>query len=202
VIAFVLVLLAYSANCRLQLFGLDMNPFDVLVLFAMGVICGCIALLKAEELRIQLDRALEKIKPEKASTAGLAVLVFGGLLFPQARAAGETLALVGLSTCPDGHVVGLHENGTVVQFSTVSMTAWRPIGRISSEYTGSELTCARVDDQLVVFVAATALRGLWVIRMDVATGTWIGSLVNLNVSVSAGLAYNPSLRSVFLTSPN
>ena len=50
VVAFAVALLAYSANCRLQVFGLDLNPSDVVVLFLLGLACGGIALLKVEEL--------------------------------------------------------------------------------------------------------------------------------------------------------
>jgi hypothetical protein len=196
--AFALVLLAYSANCRLTLFGVEVNPSDVLVLFALGLICGCVAMLKAEELQKLLDQILDRIRPGGAPAGGLFVLLLAGLLCAPVSAAGGQLALVGLSACPDGDVIGLHKDGTVIQFSGASRGAWKRSGRLSSNFNAAELTCATVDGKKTAFVVAMALQRIWVVRMDVATGRWSETLVANGIS--AGIAFDPASNRVFLSS--
>jgi len=202
VIAFVVALLAYSANCRLQLFGLEVNPSDVLVLFLMGLCCGCVALLKVEELRTLLDRVAARMNLGGAAAA-LSVFLLAGLWCPPADAAEGRLALVGLSACPDGDVIGLHMNGTVIQFSGASRGTWRRAGRLSSNFSVTELTCATVDGKTTAFVVAMALQRVWVVRMDLATGRWSEGVVasGLASGITAGIAFDPASNLVFLSSP-
>jgi hypothetical protein len=196
-IAYAIALLAYSANCRLQLFGLEVNPSDVLVLFAMGLVCGCVALLKVEELLKLVDRGSAKIGLGGAAP-GLSVLLLAGLLCAPANAADGPLALVGLSACPDGDVIGLHKNSAVIQFSGASRGAWRRSGRLSSNFNAAELTCAIVDGKKTAFVVAMVAQRIWVVRMDVATGRWSEAVVASGIG--AGIAFDPGSSRVFLSS--
>jgi hypothetical protein len=199
VIAYALALLAYSANCRLQLFGLELNPSDVLVLFALGVACGCVALLKLEELRKLVDRASERIMNLRGATPGSFVLLLAGLCGASANAADDRLALVALSGCPDGDVIGLHRDGTVIEFSGDSRGTWRPAGRLSSRFGASELTCATVDGKETAFVVAVIAEQIWAIRMDIATGRW--SRGRVASGFSAGIAFDPVSNGVYVSSP-
>ena len=197
VIAYTLALLAYSANCRLQLFGLELNPSDVLVLFALGLACGCVALLKLEELRKLVDRASERIMNLRgAATGSLVLLLVWGA---PANAADGRLALVALSACPGGDVIGLHRDGTVIQFPGSSRGTWRPAGRLSSHFDASEITCATVDGRETAFVVAVSAEHVWAVRMDIATGRWRQGLVTSGFS--AGIAFDPASNGVYVSSP-
>lgn len=198
VIAYLVALLAYSANCRLQLFGLQADHFDWLMLAALGVICGCVAMLKVEELLKLLDRIVDKMRPGGAPAGGLAALLLAGLLCAPANAADGPLALVGLSACSDGDVIGLHKNGAVIQFSGASRGAWRRSGRLSSNFNAAELTCAIVDGNKTALVVAMAAQRIWVVRMDVATGRWSEAVVA--DGIGAGIAFDPGSSRIFLSS--
>jgi hypothetical protein len=201
-IAFFLVLLSYGANCRLQLFGLDVNPSDVVVLFFLGFLCACVALLKAEELlkllNKLLDRVFAKMGPGTAS-GGLFALLLISLLCAPAHAA-DRLSLVGLSACPNGDVIGLHKDGAVIDFSGASRGSWSYAGRVSSNFNVVELACATVDDRKTAFVVALAIapRSIWVLRMDVATGSW--SKAQVASGISGGIAFDPDSSLVYLSS--
>jgi hypothetical protein len=198
VIAYALLLLADSANCRVELFGLKVNPADVLVLFALGLICGCVAVLKVEDLRKRLNWIFGKMGLGGAPAAGLVALLLGGFWCAPLQAAGGQLALVGLSACPDGEVIGLLRDGAVIQFSGGPGGAWRRSGRLSSAFNAAELTCASLEGGKTAFV--TAMRGpdIWLVRMDVASGKW--SEARVASGISAGIAFDPAANRVFLPS--
>jgi hypothetical protein len=198
-IAFFLAFLAYSTGCGLQLFGLDVNPLDELVLFAMGLICGCAALLKVDELLKAIDGAFSKMNLSSASTA-LSFFLLAFLLCPSARAEAHRLPLAGLSACPDGDVIGLDRDGTVIQFSSASPGAWRRAGRVERSMTPAELVCATVDGKKTAFVVGMALGNIWVVRMDLSSGVWMQKMVA--GGTSAGIAFDPNSQLLFLSSAN
>jgi hypothetical protein len=195
IIAYVLALLAYTTNCRVKIFGQDVEPFDMLVLFVLGVICGCVALVKVEELLKWISSIFARMNPLKAP---LFVLLLASLLCPSAQAEVRRFPLVGLSACPDGSVIGLETEGGVIQFASASRGQWRRAGSIGRSLPGRELTCATVDGKNTAFVVAVVLGNIWVVRMDLASGIWSKKLVERGVS--AGIAFDADSQLVFLSS--
>jgi len=106
--------------------------------------------------------------------------------------------MTGLSACPNGNVVGLQRDGTVIQFLAASPGAWRRVGRLTAAFKGGELTCANVDSKETALLVANAVDRTWVIRMDVATGSWSQNLVTNGTSV--GIAFDPITKRIFVPS--
>lgn len=195
VVAFGISVLAYGAKCRLEVFGLDVNPFDVLVLFAMGLVCGGVAVLKADELLAFVNRTLKKIKPGTAAI--VIVIIVAPPLSPPASAA--NFSLIGLASCADGDILGLDRDGTVIHFrGGTPPGVWRRAGKIANYVTPVELTCAMVDGKRTAFVVAMALQSIRLIRMDVTSGRWAAA-TPIDGS-AAGIAFDPRADAVFVTS--
>jgi hypothetical protein len=198
VFAFAIAFLAYTAKCSLTLFGLEVNPSDELVLFVLGLICGCGALLKARELLNWAGGALPGLSSSIAPAVFFPIAIV--LLFcPSARAQAQRVPLVGLSACPGGDVIGLDRDGTVIQFAGSPRGAWRMAGRIDRSLTSSELACGVVDGKATAFVVATAVGNFWAVRMDLAGGVWTKTLVAKGTSV--GIAFDADSQLVYLSSP-
>lgn len=198
VVACALALIAYGANCRVKIFGVDLNPFDWLILFVGGVLCGWAALIKTDGLLDLLNRIGDKIgigKPRQVA-AGAVLLAF--LAGASARA-DDDLNLIGLSACPKGEIVGLQKNGTVVRFAGLPSDKWRPAGKLDAYMTPLELTCSEVDNKTTVFVVATALNTASLVRMDLATGGWRSQMVI--DGTGGGLAFDPGTASLYVTLP-
>lgn len=196
VIVYVLGLIAYGANCRLSLFGVELNPSDVLQLVILGVVCGIAALLKVEAMLRWIDSMFSRTTLSRAATplVVLALLpLFPGRLPAEERRAG----FVGLAGCPGMNVVGINRNGVVIEFSTANPGAWRPAGEIK-ELTAGEITCATLDGTRTALIVAMSVGRIWLIRMDLATGSWRPSLIGKGSS--GGVAFDPDRQDVFVSS--
>lgn len=195
VIAFTLSVLAYSAKCRLEVFGLNVNPFDVLVLFAMGLVCGFVAVLKTDELLTFINRTLKKIKP---GAAMVIVTLLGSLSLPPIADAAD-FTLIGLSACDDGDVLALDRNGTVIHFRSTQPGVWRRAGRVSPSMSVVEVVCATLDGKRTAFVVANASQYIRIIRMDVTSGKW--SVVAAPIAgTAASVTFDAKSNSVYVSS--
>ncbi len=195
VLALVVGVLAYGLNCRLQVFGFDLNPFDMLVQLLTGAAAGVLCVLYADQLKKFLDSLLDKIKGGARATPAVCVyLAFGS----GALGAQPGLELVGLAACPDGQVVGLGRDGVVVRFADDQSDA-RPVGKLRSAYNPTEIACASIQGRTTALVTASVLKNVLVLGVDVGSGRWaeLGSARG----ASAGVAYDSKTNFGFFSSP-
>ncbi len=203
VLALVAGVLAYGLNCRLQVFGFDLNPFDMLVQLLTGAAAGVLCVLYADQLKKFLDSLLDKIKGGARATPAVCIyLAFAS----GALGAQPGLELVGLAACPDGQVVGLGRDGVVLRFADDQSDA-RPVGRLRSAYNPTlrsaynptEIACATIQGRTTALVTASVLKNVLVLGVDVGSGRWaeLGSARG----ASAGVAYDSKTNSAFFSSP-
>jgi hypothetical protein len=162
IIALAIAVLAYSTGCRLTLFGFTIDPFDELVLLVIGLICGCGALLKIDEMLKAIDQLFTKMKLARAA-ALFSISLVALLVCPGAQAEAKRLPLVGLSACPDGDVIGFDLDGTVIEFAGTPRGAWRHAGRIDRSFKPGEITCADMAGKKTAFVVAMAVNYIYVV---------------------------------------
>lgn len=195
VLALVAGVLAYGLNCRLQVFGFDLNPFDMLVQLLTGAAAGVLCVLYPDQLKKFLPSLLDKIKG--GATATPVVCAYVAIAWG-AFAAEPGLELVGLAACPDGQVVGLGRSGAVVRFAKGQSDA-RPVGKLHAAYNPTEIACAAIQGRTTAVVTASVLKNVRVVAVDVGTGSWaeLGSARG----TSAGVAYDSRTNSVFFSSP-
>jgi hypothetical protein len=195
VLALVAGVLAYGLNCRLQVFGFDLNPFDMLVQMLTGAAAGVLCVLYADQLKKFLDSLLDKIKGgAKVTPAVYICLAFAS----GALGAQPSLELVGLAACPDGLVVGIGRDGSVLRFADDQGDA-RPVGRLHSAYNPTEIACVSIQGRTTALVTASVLKNVLVLGVDVGSGRWaeLGSARG----ASAGVAYDSKTNSAFFSSP-
>jgi len=199
IIAFAVIFLAFSAGCSLTLFGYNVNPSDPLLQFLIGLLCVGAVLLK-------VDAVLKFVRDKLPglSLSGAKPLVFVALtclLAPSARAEkAARYPSLGLSSCPNGDIVALSQDGNIAQFPSAPAGSWRVAGRVDRSISFSELTCATINGKRTVFVVGMSLGNIWVARMDLASGTWTQKIVGKGVS--EGIAFDPGAGLVYFSSPN
>jgi hypothetical protein len=195
VLALIAAVLAYGLNCRLQVFGFDLNPFDMLVQLLTGAAAGVLCVLYADQLKKFLDSLLDKMKGRARTTPAVCVCL---AIAWSASGAQPGLELVGLAACPDGQVVGLGRDGVILRFAKGQSDA-RPLGKLHAAYNPTELTCAAIRGRTTALVTASVLKNLRLVAVDVGTGNWaeLGSARG----ASAGVAYDSMTNSAFFSSP-
>jgi hypothetical protein len=186
--------LAWTAKSKVTLLELDSNPSDPVVIFLIGLISGCLALLNADDLLALVQKAGKKVLPQKAVGAALVLL---GLGVP-VPASSQEFSLIALSPCPGGDVLGADRNGTVIQFSGGSLGRWRSVGRLSALLRPTELTCAAVEGRETAFIVARNPQWFVAVTMDVASGVWASRYVAQGVG--GGIAYDAKSRTVLISS--
>lgn len=195
VFALVAGILAYGLNCRLQVFGFDVNPFDMIVQLLTGAFSGVLCFFYADQLKTLLDAFLKKIKG--AAGAAALLCVFGLFGARAGFGADPGLDLVGLAACPDGQVIGLGRTGAIVRFGGLRGGP-RPAGKLRAEYNPTEIACASIQGRTAALVAVSVLKRVLLVAVDVGTGRWweFGS----GQGASAGIAYDAQTRSAFFSS--
>lgn len=191
VIASFCSLAAYATNSQINFGWKDMNPFDVVMQFLLGVVMS-VLMSNKEWVRRYLKNLCEKVL--------VVVLVVAGVGGLTANGAERRLGLAGLSSCPDGTVVGLAKDGAVYRFSAVHVGQVDPAGRINQGHEMLELTCAALSPGADPVVLVTGRFGTFgsLFVMNPASGSW--KVRTTGTNWKAGVAYDASNGWVYLIS--
>ncbi|MBL0156701.1 MAG: hypothetical protein IPP47_06310 [Bryobacterales bacterium] len=189
--ASVFSLAAYAKECQLKIFGLDMNPFDVVMQFLLGI---AVSLLVSNRNWV---RTRLKLFAEKALVVVILLASVSGL---RAGTIPARLDLIGLSACPGDDIVGLSKDGTLYRFSTTNVGQVVTAGRITLGHEFLELTCTQLPGgggPVAVVSAKFASFGTLFV-MNVATGSW--KTRSLGADWKAGVAFDVSEDWLYLIS--
>ena len=201
VVAFVFSLAAFSAKCRIQLFDLQLTPFDVVQLGILGFVCACICTLRTDGVLQFLKGLIDRIRFKQPTAVALIVAALFLGCSEYANAGDNSARLVGLASCDDGDVLGLANDGRVFLFSSSAMSSGRWIGTVNRSLVVAEVTCGEFEGQKTAFIVANSTIGASVIRMDVATGAWKSAILQVGSTSEAGsIAYDRDNRQLFITS--
>src|SRR5262249_44741357 len=145
-----------------------------------------------------LARILAVLKRDTVIQKASVLLGVAVLYGTPAHAADQELIISGLSACPDGSVVGLHKDGSVIRFAAATPLEWRRVGAVAPYLSAIELSCGTVAGKTTAFIVGMVIGSVRVVRMDLASGKWQDA--NVTPGTSAAIAYDEESGGVFVAS--